>query len=134
MCESFRVRGDAETPELDARALLVKTRVMWKPGIALVIFVVLPFGLAAQQASTSKSDTNSKAAKKNAGTYSTTTAAKTQFMRESGYRNGRPGYVVAYRKALACGGADDISNMEWLTTAEAKAKDKADRSKGCKSD
>ena len=54
-------------------------------------------------------------------------------MRESGYRNGRPGYVVAYRKALACGGAsDDISNMEWLTVAEAKAKDKADRSKGCK--
>jgi hypothetical protein len=54
-------------------------------------------------------------------------------MRESGYRNGRPGYVVAYRKALACGGAsDDIANMEWLTVAEAKAKDKADRSKGCK--
>jgi hypothetical protein len=54
-------------------------------------------------------------------------------MRGSGYRNGRPGYVVAYRKALACGGAsDDISNMEWLTVAEAKAKDKADRAKACK--
>ena len=134
MCESFRERGDAAAPELDAGALLIKTRAMLKPVIALFICLALPFGLAAQQASTSKSDTNSKAAKKNAETYSTTTAAKTQFMRESGYRNGRPGYVVAYRKALACGGADDISNMEWLTTAEAKAKDKADRSKGCKLD
>jgi hypothetical protein len=111
---------------------LIKTRAMLKPVIALLICVALPFGLAARQASTSKSDTNSKAAKKNAETYSATTAAKTQFMRESGYRNGRPGYVVAYRKPLACGGADDISNMEWLTTAEAKAKDKADRSKACK--
>jgi len=110
----------------------MKTRVMFKLGIALFICVALPFGLAARQASTSKSDTNSKAAKKNTETYSATTAAKTQFMRESGYRNGRPGYVVAYRKSLACGGADDISNMEWLTTAEAKAKDKADHSKGCK--
>ena len=106
---------------------------MLKPVIALLICVVLPFSLAAQQAGTSKSDANSKAAaKKNAEAYSATTAAKTQFMRESGYRNGRPGYVVAYRKSLACGGADDISNMEWLTTAEAKAKDKADRSKSCK--
>ena len=119
-------------PELDGGALLIKTRAMLKPVIALFVCVVLPFGLAAQQASTSKSDANSKASKKNAETYSTTTAAKTQFMRESGYRNGRPGYVVAYRKALACGGADDISNMEWLTTAEAKAKDKADRSRACK--
>ena len=34
-----------------------------------------------------------------------------------------------------CGGAsDDISNMEWLTVAEAKAKDKADRSKEVVSD
>ena len=87
---------------------------------------------AGQQASPAKSDSEAKPAKKNAESYSTT-AAKAQFMRESGYRNGRPGYVVAYRKPLACGGApDDIRNMEWLTVAEAKDKDKADRSKGCK--
>jgi len=52
-------------------------------------------------------------------------------MRESGYRNGRPGYVVAYRKPLACGGTEDISNLQWLTVAEAKAKEKTER-KGCK--
>ena len=102
------------------------------PFFACALFSVSAV-FAGQQASPSKPDANSKTAKQNSEAYSTTTAAKAQFMRESGYRNGRPGYVVAYRKALACGGAsDDISNMEWLTVAEAKAKDKADRSKACK--
>lgn len=104
---------------------------MSKAFILLVICAALPFGLAGQD-STSKPDANSKAAKKVSEPYSQASAAKAQFMRESGYRNGRPGYVVAYRKPLACGGTEDISNMEWLTTAEAKAKDKADRSKNCK--
>jgi hypothetical protein len=101
--------------------------------IALFICVALPFSgtLAGQQGSASKSDGNSKAAQKNNQTYSTSTAAKTQFMRETGYRNGRPGYVVAYRKPLACGGTDDTSNLLWLTVAEAKAKEKTER-KGCK--
>jgi hypothetical protein len=87
--------------------------------------------LAGQQGSSSKVDSKPKAAAKNGGS-SSQSVAKMQFMRESGYRNGRPGYVVAYRKALACGGADDPSNLQWLTVAEAKAKDKADRKGGCK--
>jgi hypothetical protein len=86
--------------------------------------------LAAQQGSASKSESSSSAAQKSSET-SRSSAAKAQFMRESGYRNGRPGYVVAYRKPLACGGAADPSNLQWLTTAEAKAKVKAER-KGCK--
>ena len=100
--------------------------------IAFFICVVLLFSgtLAGQQGSASKSDGNSKAAQKKQA-YSTSTAAKAQFMRETGYRNGRPGYVVAYRKPLACGGTDDTSNLLWLTIAEAKAKDKTER-KGCK--
>lgn len=106
---------------------------MSKRLIVLLICVVLPFAgaFAGQEASTSKSAANSKANQKNAETYSPSSAAKTQFMRETGYRNGRPGYVVTYRKALACGGTENIENMEWLTVAEAKAKDKAER-KGCK--
>jgi hypothetical protein len=88
--------------------------------------------LAGQETVTSKSDTGAKATKKPAEAFSQASAAKAQFMRESGYRNGRPGYVVAYRKPLACGGTDDISNLEWLTVAEAKAKAESDR-KGCKS-
>jgi len=101
--------------------------------IAFFICVLLLFSgtLSARQGNASKSDTHSKAAEKNNETYTKSTAAKTQFMRETGYRNGRPGYVVAYRKPLACGGTDDTSNLLWLTIAEAKAKDKTER-KGCK--
>ena len=35
-----------------------------------------------------------------------------------------PGYQVDHRQALACGGSDAPSNMEWLTVAEHKAKHK----------
>jgi hypothetical protein len=35
-----------------------------------------------------------------------------------------PGYVIDHIKALACGGADDPSNMQWQTREEAKAKDR----------
>ncbi len=42
-----------------------------------------------------------------------------------------PGYVVDHVKALACGGADSPSNMQWQTTAAAKAKDKVER-RGCR--
>lgn len=35
-----------------------------------------------------------------------------------------PGYVIDHITALKRGGADDASNMQWQTVAEAKAKDK----------
>jgi hypothetical protein len=35
-----------------------------------------------------------------------------------------PGYVIDHVKALKHGGADDPSNMQWQTEAEAKAKDR----------
>jgi len=35
-----------------------------------------------------------------------------------------PGYVIDHIKPLACGGADDPSNMQWQTIEEGKAKDK----------
>jgi hypothetical protein len=41
-----------------------------------------------------------------------------------------PGFVIDHIKALACGGADTPSNMQWQTLAEGKAKDKWER-KGC---
>ena len=41
-----------------------------------------------------------------------------------------PGYVIDHVQALACGGLDDKSNMQWQTIAEGKAKDKWER-KGC---
>lgn len=38
-----------------------------------------------------------------------------------------PGYVVDHVKALACGGEDAPSNMQWQTIEEGKAKDKWER-------
>lgn len=64
-------------------------------------------------------------------------AAKDTFRRQhpcpsTGRSSGAcPGYVIDHKKALACGGADDPSNMQWQTTAGAKAKDKWE-TKGCR--
>lgn len=41
-----------------------------------------------------------------------------------------PGYVKDHIKALACGGADAVSNLQWQTVADGKAKDRVER-KGC---
>jgi len=60
-------------------------------------------------------------------------AAKGAFERQApcpstGKTGGRcPGYVVDHVTALECGGADAPSNMQWQTTADAKAKDKTER-------
>src|SRR4051812_33191896 len=35
-----------------------------------------------------------------------------------------PGWVIDHVKPLACGGADDPSNMQWQTAEEGKAKDR----------
>jgi 5-methylcytosine-specific restriction endonuclease McrA len=53
-------------------------------------------------------------------------AAKKSLMKQTGYPNGRPGYVVDHIIPLECGGVDDPSNMQWQTVDDAKAKDKAE--------
>src|SRR5450759_1384238 len=42
-------------------------------------------------------------------------AAKHAFEVQTGYSQGRPGYVVDHVKPLACGSADTPSNMQWQT-------------------
>jgi hypothetical protein len=42
-----------------------------------------------------------------------------------------PGYVIDHVMALACGGVDAPSNMQWQTKEQAKAKDEWER-KGCR--
>ena len=37
------------------------------------------------------------------------------------------GYVIDHVRPLACGGADDPSNLQWQTVKDAKAKDKWER-------
>ena len=51
-------------------------------------------------------------------------SAKKQFEKQTGYPNGRPGYVVDHIVPLKKGGADAPYNMQWQTKAEAKAKDR----------
>jgi hypothetical protein len=41
-----------------------------------------------------------------------------------------PGYVKDHVIPLVCGGPDAVSNMQWQTTGDAKAKDKWE-TKGC---
>jgi hypothetical protein len=41
-----------------------------------------------------------------------------------------PGYIKDHIRALDCGGPDAVSNLQWQTVAEAKAKDKWER-RGC---
>jgi hypothetical protein len=58
-------------------------------------------------------------------------AARHAFARQTGFPNGRPGYVIDHIKPLACGGVDAPSNMHWQTIAASKAKDKIERD-GCR--
>jgi hypothetical protein len=60
------------------------------------------------------------------GRISRSEQAKAQFMRQSGFPRGRPGFVVDHIKPLECGGSDAPSNMQWQTTAAARAKDKTE--------
>jgi len=49
---------------------------------------------------------------------------KREFMKQSGYPKGRPGYVVDHIIPLKRGGCDCPSNMQWQTIKAAKEKDK----------
>src|SRR5438046_1545755 len=53
-------------------------------------------------------------------------AAKHQFMKQTGYPHGRPGYEVDHKVPLKRGGTDAPSNMQWQTKDAAKAKDKVE--------
>lgn len=55
-------------------------------------------------------------------------AARREFLRLTGYPNGRPGYIVDHIVPLACCGADTPSNMQWQTVAAAAAKDRVELS------
>jgi hypothetical protein len=58
-------------------------------------------------------------------------AVKHEFWQMSGHPHGWKGHIVDHRRALVCGGLDAVSNMQWETVAEAKAKDRWEAI-GCK--
>ena|SRR5438552_11139817 len=56
-------------------------------------------------------------------------AARQAFERQTGYANGRPGYMVEHIVPLSCGGTDTPDNMQWLTLAEARRKNRFERAR-----
>jgi hypothetical protein len=56
-------------------------------------------------------------------------AARQAFERQTGYANGRPGYIVEHIVPLSCGGTDTPGNMEWLTLADARRKNQSERAR-----
>ena len=50
-----------------------------------------------------------------------------EFKKQTGYPQGRSGYVIDHIVPLAKGGRDAPSNMQWQTKEAAKAKDKWER-------
>ena len=58
-------------------------------------------------------------------------AVKHEFWELTGHPHGWKGHIVDHRRALVCGGPDAVSNMQWETIAEAKAKDRWE-AVGCK--
>ena len=53
-------------------------------------------------------------------------SAKRDFMKQSGFPKGRPGYVVDHIVPLKKGGCDCASNMQWQTKEAGKQKDKCE--------
>jgi len=76
------------------------------------------------QPSTHTSRYNNGVARDSHGRIARSSAARREFMKETGYPNGRPGYVIDHVVALKRGGVDSPSNMQWQTKEEAKAKDR----------
>lgn len=85
---------------------------------------------ASTTTNTPKASRSSTVTRDEQGRIQRSEAARHAFARQTGYPNGRPGWIIDHIVPLACGGADAPSNMQWQTEADAKAKDGWER-KGC---
>ena len=82
---------------------------------------------SAKKSTTSISKKSTVAPRDGNGRIKRSAAAKREFMKQTGYPKGRKGYVVDHSVPLECGGVDTPANMQWQTAAEAKIKDRTER-------
>src|SRR5579872_6396005 len=97
---------------------------MFKRLFATFLLLLLSAPLHAGDLPSSSPGSSREITRDSRGRIRRSTSARREFMRETGYDHGRPGYVIDHVVPLACGGADDASNMQWQTVVEAKAKDR----------
>lgn len=96
-------------------------------GLAILALLALLLALPGYAAASTRCDT---CPRDKYGHIQRSAATKAEFKREhpcpaTGKRSGAcPGYVIDHIIALKRGGADAPYNMQWQTTAEAKAKDR----------
>jgi hypothetical protein len=95
--------------------------------VALAALLYSPVYAQDSSGSPSQSVTYAEISRDHHGHIKRSSSARREFMRETGYAHGRPGYVIDHIVPLACGGPDDRSNMQWQTIADAEAKDKWER-------
>jgi hypothetical protein len=120
LCPAFAQRSHSSTHSKDSADKTVHVRSYTKKnGTVVKSYKRRPAGSKASSADATALRAN--------GRIKRSAAAKEVFERQTGYPHGRPGYVVDHIKPLACGGADDPSNMQWQSIADAKAKDKVER-------
>ena len=74
--------------------------------------------------SNTNSSSSAAPSRDNHGKIKRSEAAKRDFMKQTGYPNGRQGYVIDHIIPLKKGGCDCPSNMQWQTIQEGKEKDK----------
>lgn len=90
----------------------------------LAALLSAPLYAGGTRPSLSGNSTPATVARDAAGRIKRSATARREFMRETGYVRGRPGYVIDHIVPLACGGLDDPSNMQWQNITDAEAKDR----------
>ena len=102
----------------------MRLRVMFSTAVALAVTVGLLAPPAVARGGSHSSSYCAACTRDSHGHIARSREAKAEFMRNTGYPHGRPGYVVDHIVPLKRGGADAPSNMQWQTKADARAKDK----------
>lgn len=89
--------------------------------IALTLALAVTFTSAAERITVTAPPT---VARDKHGKIKRSERAKDEFKKRTGFPQGRPGFVIDHIVPLACGGADDPSNMLWQSIESSREKDR----------